>query len=57
VETILDGLFAEAVSVVESERTGWCGTTWERIKRFRHDVTSSRSAASEGCRHLQLYRG
>jgi hypothetical protein len=40
VETILDGLFAEAVSVVESEGDRLVySTTWERIaSEFRHDV-------------------
>jgi hypothetical protein len=40
VETILDGLFAEAVSVVESEGDRLVySTTWERIAgEFRHDV-------------------
>lgn len=40
VETILDGLFAEAVSVVESEGDRLVySTTWERIASdFRHDV-------------------
>ncbi len=40
VETILDGLFAETVSVVESEGDRLVySTTWERIaSEFRHDV-------------------
>ena len=40
VETILDGLFAEAVTVVESEGDRLVySTTWERIAgEFRHDV-------------------
>lgn len=40
VETILDGLFAEAVTVVESEGDRLVySTTWERIaNEFRHDV-------------------
>jgi hypothetical protein len=40
VETILDGLFAEAVAVVESEGDRLVySTTWERLaSEFRHDV-------------------
>ena len=40
VETILDGLFAEAVTVVESEGDRLVyGTTWERLaSQYRHDV-------------------
>ncbi len=40
VETILDGLFAEAVSVVESEGDRLVySTTWEKLAaEFRHDV-------------------
>ncbi|MBX7133550.1 MAG: AAA family ATPase [Fimbriimonadaceae bacterium] len=40
VETILDGLFAEAVAVVESEGDRLVySTTWERLAaEFRHDV-------------------
>src|SRR5262249_17232255 len=40
VETILDGLFAEAVSVVESEGDRLVySTTWEQsASEFRHDV-------------------
>jgi hypothetical protein len=40
VETILDGLFAEAVSVVESEGDRLVySTTWEKLAHnFRHDV-------------------
>lgn len=40
VETILDGLFAEAVTVVESEGDRLVySTTWERLtSEFRHDV-------------------
>ena len=40
VETILDGLFAQAVTVVESEGDRLVyGTTWERLaNKFHHDV-------------------
>lgn len=40
VETILDGLFAEAVTVVESEGDRLVySTTWERLaSEFRHDI-------------------
>lgn len=40
VETILDGLFAEAVTIVESEGDRLVySTTWERLaNEFRHDV-------------------
>ena len=40
VETILDGLFAEAVAVVESEADRLVySTTWEKLRHdFRHDV-------------------
>jgi hypothetical protein len=40
VETILDGLFAEAVTIVESETDRLVySTTWERLaSEFRHDV-------------------
>jgi hypothetical protein len=50
VETILDGLFAEAVAVVESESDRLVySTTWEKIASdFKPTFTSSPSAASAG---------